>query len=255
MAKRKIVEIDDEKCNGCGECIPQCHENALQIIDGKARLAADVYCDGLGACLGACPRDAIRIIEREADPFDEEAVRKHQREKTAPLAHGGGCPGAAAFEINAAAARQPQPAGKTDSTPGALSQWPVQLQLVPVNAPYFEGADLLLAADCVPFAFADFHSELLAGRKLLIGCPKLDDGNFYRDKLKDIIKTNNLRSLTVVHMEVPCCHALLAIARRAVEEAGVDLDINVRVVSVGGKISVDIFTATGISKQSPQVTA
>ncbi len=240
MVKRKVVEIDEEKCNGCGECIPQCHEGALQIIDGKARLVSDRYCDGLGACLGTCPQDAIRIIERDADEFDEEAVevrlQKQENQKTKPQM--GGCPGAAAFEIGADRSQRPVPSGsrKDKKTPSALSQWPVQLRLVPVDAPYFDGADLLIAADCAPFAYADFHAELLAGRKLLIGCPKLDDGEFYRDKLKEIFEKNDLRSVTVAHMEVPCCHGLLAIVRSALDAAKVDLEVNIKVLSVNGEL-------------------
>ncbi len=238
MVKRKIVEIDEEKCNGCGECIPQCHENALQIIDGKARLVGDRYCDGLGACLGTCPQDAIRIVERSAEAFDEEAVKERQLPGKTPPAQMTGCPGAAAAEINRDEAHRAEAGRRTGTdTRSALSQWPVQLHLVPAEAPYFQGADLLLAADCVPFAFADFHAELLAGHKLLIGCPKLDDGAFYRDKLSEILKKNDIRSLTVAHMEVPCCHALLAIARSAAEAAGVDIDISVKVVSVNGHLT------------------
>ncbi len=241
MIKRRVVEIDDEKCSGCGKCIPRCHEGALQIIDGKARLVSDRYCDGLGDCLGTCPMDAIRIVERDAEPFDEEAVARRQRRpshsacQSAPA----GCPGAAVIEF--AKGEAPSSAAESaeknvGSTPGALSQWPVQLSLVPVNAPYFNGADILLAADCVPFAYADFHSALLAGRKVLIGCPKLDDGEFYSDKLAEILKNNDIRSLTVAHMEVPCCHALLSIARSALQKAGSDLDICVKVVSIGGEV-------------------
>ncbi len=243
MVKRKIVEIDEDKCNGCGKCIPNCHEGALQIIDGKARLVSDSYCDGLGACLGTCPQDAIKIAERQADPFDEEAVQEHLKQEelqhSPPAERGasGGCPGAAAMELDRDKSYRDAAEVESNSTyPSALTQWPIQLHLVPVSAPYFDNADLLLAADCVPFAFNDFHQNLLEGRKVLIGCPKLDDGEFYRDKLMDILKNNNIRSLTVAHMEVPCCHGLLAIAKSAVEKSGSDLAVNVKEVSIRGKL-------------------
>ncbi len=240
MIKRRVVEIDEERCDGCARCIPQCHEGALQIIEGKARLVSDRYCDGLGDCLGTCPRDAIRIVERDAEPFDEEAVAERQRlqSDSACQSAPAGCPGAAVMEFGKEKSTSaPQPRSAVEPAPSALSQWPVQLSLVPVNAPYFEGADLLLAADCVPFAYADFHSALLTGRKVLVGCPKLDDGKFYRDKLTEILKNNDLRSLTVAHMEVPCCHSLLAIARSALQESGRDLDIDAKVVSINGEVS------------------
>ncbi len=246
MTRRKVVEIDEKQCNGCGECIPNCQEGALQIIDGKARLVSDRYCDGLGDCLGVCPQDAIRIVEREADPFDEEAVQEHleqgQAQNSPPAREGsfGGCPGAAALELNREkSSGEAAEVAPCDTAPSALTQWPVQLHLVPAGAPYFDNADLLLAADCVPFAYAGFHEHLLAGRKVLIGCPKLDDGEFYRDKLADILQNNTIRSLTVAHMEVPCCHGLLAIARSAVEKSGADLTVNVKEVSIHGEVSDD----------------
>lgn len=237
MAIREIVEIDEEKCDGCGQCIPQCAEGALRIVDGKARLVSDNHCDGLGACLGACPQDAIRIVRREAEEFDEQAVAASH----AHGAHGAGelaCPGAAAFDRAEAVGPVPdaQPGG-----PSALTHWPVQLRLVPVSAPFLDGADLLLAADCAPFAMADFHRELLAGKRLLIGCPKLDDAAFYAEKLGEILKANDVRSLTIVHMEVPCCHGLMAIAQRALAESGKGKDIPAHEVtlSIRGEVKED----------------
>ena len=232
MAVRKIVTIDEERCNGCGECIPNCAEGALEIVDGKARLTADRYCDGLGACLGHCPQDAISVEEREAEVFDEEAVAERQRQaKQGPQAHA--CPGAAMMSFAA-----PDYGAKAGGPlPSALSQWPVQLHLVPAGAPFLNGADLLLCADCVPFALPDLHSELLAGHKLLVGCPKLDDTRAYLEKLTDILRENDVRSLTVAHMEVPCCHGLVRLAQRAVQDCGKEVPLRSVEVSVRGQLS------------------
>ncbi|MBM4306589.1 MAG: 4Fe-4S ferredoxin, partial [Deltaproteobacteria bacterium] len=185
MATRKIVKIDEEKCNGCGLCIPNCAEGALKIVDGKAKLITDKFCDGLGACLGHCPEDAIKIIEREAEEFDEKAVEIHlhkQNEATQPHQHQhehqfGGCPSSRVLQFEA-----PKPSADSapkGSTVSQLTQWPVQLKLVPVEAPYFQDADLLIAADCVPFAYPDFHQDFLKGKALVVGCPKLDDIQLY----------------------------------------------------------------------------
>ena len=240
MAVRKIIKIHEERCNGCGECIPRCEEGALQIVDGKARLVDDRYCDGLGACLGHCPQDAIEIIERDASEFDEAAVEEHQRhleraeEKPAHAAHAAhACPGAAMFAFSAAGEGETVEAG---ARPSALTQWPVQLHLVPVSAPYLQGAELLLAADCVPFAMANFHGELLAGRKVHIGCPKLDDTSAYEEKLAAILRQNDVRGLTVAHMEVPCCYGLVVVARRAIERSGKQIPLKEVTVSVQGGI-------------------
>ncbi|MDP6439726.1 MAG: 4Fe-4S binding protein [Candidatus Brocadiia bacterium] len=234
MAVRKIIKIHEERCNGCGECIPQCEEGALQIVDGKVRLVDDRYCDGLGACLGHCPQDAIEIIERDASKFDEAAVEEHQRhleyDEEKP-AHA--CPGAAMFAFSATPEDETVDAG---TRPSALTQWPVQLHLVPVSAPYLQGAELLLAADCVPFAMANFHGELLAGRKVLIGCPKLDDTSAYEEKLAAILRQNDVRGLTVAHMEVPCCYGLVVVARRAIERSGKQVPLKEVTVSVQGGI-------------------
>ena len=215
MATRKIVKIDEEKCNGCGLCIPNCAEGALKIVDGKAKLITDKFCDGLGACLGHCPEDAITIIEREADEFDEKAVEVHlHNQKAAPHVHQpqhelqlGGCPSSRVLQFQA-----PKPS--VDSSPkesavSQLTQWPVQLKLVPVEAPYFQDADLLIAADCVPFAYPDFHQDFLKGKAVVVGCPKLDDIQLYREKLTAIFKANTIKSVTVPFMEVPCCFGLV----------------------------------------------
>ncbi|MHC4593029.1 MAG: ATP-binding protein [Planctomycetota bacterium] len=245
MTLRKVVEIDEEKCNGCGDCIPNCPEGALQIVDGKARLVSDRYCDGLGACLGVCPQDAIRVIEREADDFDEEAVAALRSAEETPspaghAVHAGGCPGAALLNFGHAQAPAEftagDGAGGTEPRPSTLTQWPVQLRLVPTDAPFFEGADLLLAADCVPFALAGFHERLLRGRKLLIGCPKLDNSTYYAEKLTEILKRNDVKSLTVAHMEVPCCFGLMGLAQRALDASGKAIPLEEVTIGLRGEI-------------------
>lgn len=244
MPVRKIVQIDEEKCNGCGLCVPDCAEGALQIVDGKARLVKESYCDGLGACLGACPQDAIRIVERDVDGFDEEAVQEHlaDAEPESPGTHAephAGCPGMALMDFADGAvegeASPPRPAAE-QPRPSALRQWPVQLHLVPPTAPWLDGADLLLAADCVPFAYAGFHRDMLDGKRLLVGCPKLDDAGAYVEKLTQILRHNDIRSLTVVHMEVPCCSGLVMLAQRAVQQSGSDVPFEDITVSLKGHL-------------------
>lgn len=255
---RKIVRIDEEKCNGCGECVPSCAEGAIQIIDGKARLLADNLCDGLGACLGDCPLGAITIEEREADEFDEEAVEEHLKAAApapraahaAPAsAPGGGCPSArvqsfapaaggcpSARVIGGPLAAAPAPTAGGAPAPSRLAQWPVQLHLVPPSAPFLRGADLLLAADCAPFAYPDFHETLLKGKALLIACPKLDDTSPYLDKLTAMLSQNDIRSLTVVHMEVPCCSGLIHLARQALAASGRDIPLHTVRVGIRGEL-------------------
>ncbi len=234
MALRNIVKIDEEKCNGCGECIEACAEGAIEIVDGKAKLVSDIYCDGLGACLGHCPQDAITVEQRDAAEFDEEATEERLRKQaTASTAAAFTCPGMAAQQLSPAAAGGGE---STGSVASQLAQWPVQLKLIPVTAPYFAGADLMLVADCVPFAMGDFHSRLLKDKAIVIGCPKLDDGEFYIGKLSDIIKSNNLKSLSVVHMQVPCCSGLTYIATQAINRIGAHLAFDDIVVSLQGDI-------------------
>ena len=210
MTKRKFVEIDETKCDGCGLCVPSCAEGAIQVVAGKARLVSDVYCDGLGACLGQCPQGAITIVDREAETFDEQAGR------SAPHGFPGQCP--------------------PDEEPSALGNWPLQLHLVPPTAPYLQDADLLLVADCVPFALADFHRRLLRGRPVVIGCPKLDDGAAYVAKLVRILTLSSIRSLTVVHMEVPCCQGLVRIAQTALRATGSNVPLEDVTISIRGKV-------------------
>lgn len=299
--KRKIISIDEAKCTGCGQCIPDCPEGALQLIDGKARLVSDLFCDGLGACIGTCPEGAISVIEREAVPYDEKAVmativkqgplviKAHlehlaghgqialydqaveyltgngipipehatpERKPAGPpqthspagrMGEGSacppgphathpfaGCPGSAARSIPRAGPRQPV-GGVTDSE---LRQWPVQLSLLNPAAPYFENADLLVAADCVPFAYAGFHAEFLRGRIVIIFCPKLDpDIEGYIEKLSEIFRLHTIRSITVVHMEVPCCSGVRYVVEKALEKAGKKILIEEKTITINGSVA------------------
>ena len=231
MAIRKIVKIDEEKCNGCGLCIPNCAEGALRIIDGKARLISERFCDGLGACLGHCPEDAVTVIEREAEEFDEKAVEAHIGSKPQPAF--AGCPSSRPIELNV-------PASGTESVSAQprvsmLSHFPVQLKLVPVNAPYFKDADLLVAADCVPFAYPNFHHDFLKGKAVVVGCPKLDDIDYYIKKLTEILKTNSVRSVTVPFMEVPCCFGLVRAVEEAMKASGKDLPLTKVKIGIRGE--------------------
>lgn len=272
MAKRKIIKIDEKKCNGCGLCIPNCPEGALQMIDGKARLISDLFCDGLGACIGHCPEGAIIIEEREAEKYDEKKVmqniikqgknvikahlehlKEHGEEKflaqamevlkeknievpkagPAPHAHSG-CPGSKIMQF---AAQEDMSEAKPHSvTKSQLRQWPIQLMLVPPSAPYLDNADLLIAADCAPFAYADFHKDFLKGKVILIGCPKLDDAQHYIEKLTNTFKNNNIKSITCAHMEVPCCFGLVQIIKEALAASGKDIPFKVVNVGIKGDI-------------------
>lgn len=236
MAVRTIIKIDEEKCDGCGLCVPECAEGAIQIIDGKARIVKEEYCDGLGACLEHCPQDALIIEEREAEEFDEEAVKVHLHSlgrKTEVHHQGVACPSAMAlnFERHADESIHDK---KSVSLPAQLQNWPVQITLVPPGAPYFENADLLIAADCVPFAYANFHQELLKGKVVLIGCPKLDDFELYQEKLAQIFRSPNIASITIAHMEVPCCSGLNYIVKEALSTSGKDIPVNEITIGVKG---------------------
>jgi NAD-dependent dihydropyrimidine dehydrogenase PreA subunit len=249
MAKRKIVEIDREKCNGCGLCTTACAEGALALdAEGKAVLVRQIFCDGLGACLNVCPVDALRVVERDSEEYDARAafdhVLKTRGAAAAALVHGAGparrhaghsgCPGSLARDIPC----EPGPEGAEPAgpAPSRLSQWPIQLHLVSPLAPYFQGSDLLIAADCTAFALGGFHDGLLKGKKLVIACPKLDDTAGYVEKLAELIKRNSLASLTVAVMTVPCCSGLERLVRAAVELSGVAIEVKKVVVGIDGKI-------------------
>jgi len=245
MPLRNIVKIDEDKSDGCGQCVNACAEGAIEIIDGKAKLVSEIYCDGLGACLGECPQGAITIEQREAEEFNEEATKTYLAGKSNRaqdgLSQDAGrhehegfkCPGSMAKVFD----RKPKSASTTDAEiPSQLSHWPVQLKLVSPHAPYFKNADLLLVADCVPFAMGDFHNRLLSGRSIAVGCPKLDDAQLYIEKLGEIIKVGLPNSLTVVHMEVPCCFGLTHIAREAITRSGVSLSFEDITVDMQGNM-------------------
>lgn len=218
MVSRNIVKIDKEKCNGCGECVNSCAEGAIEIIDGTATVISEIYCDGLGACIGHCPEDAITIEKRESLEFDEEATKKHLAKQKSGTNRGVICPGLAEKQFRGSGGLADDEASSGVSS--QLSHWPVQLRLVQANAAFLAEADLLLVADCVPFAMPDFHSRFLKDHTVAVGCPKLDDANFYVEKLAEILKVSNINSLTVVHMEVPCCSGLTHIATEAIANAG-----------------------------------
>lgn len=228
---RKIIKIDEEKCNGCGACAIACHEGAIEMINGKARLTRENYCDGLGDCLPACPTGAISFEEREAPAYDEDAVMAAKSEKTESRLPCG-CPGSQTKTIERIDSCSCASASPAVSR---LSQWPVQIKLVPVNAPYFNGADLLVAADCTAFAYGNFHDDFIKGRVTLIGCPKLDSVD-YTDKLAAILAANSVRSITVVRMEVPCCGGIENAVKRAVRMSGKPVALRVVTISTEGRI-------------------
>ncbi len=239
---RKIIEIDEELCNGCGQCVPACEEGAIEIVDGKAKLVAEKYCDGLGACLGDCPTGALKIVEREAEDFDEKAVEEYLKAKEAQVGHGQaavacGCPSEKIISFG-----NQSPCDKANKpiqhyqAQSALTHWPVQIRLVPPSAPFLKNSDLLVAADCVPVAYPFFHRDFLQGRSVLLGCPKFDDAEDYIRKFTQIFKEADIKSLTAAIMEVPCCSSMLVILDRALKAANKDLEIDKVVVSPKGTV-------------------
>ncbi len=232
MAIRNIIEIDEDKCNGCGQCVVDCAEAALQIINGKAKLVKEIYCDGLGACMGGCPTGALKVVQREAEAFDEKATEKHihaaKKQKEEPC----GCPGSRAVDFSG---KKADYKGEAETRP-ELSNWPVQLKLVAPNAPFLKDSDLLLAADCTAFSAINFHSRFIKGKKLLIACPKLDDTQLYYEKLTEMFKGNDIKSITVARMEVPCCGGLIHLAKEALKASGKDIPLNEVVIGIKGEI-------------------
>ena len=235
MALRNIVKIDEEKCNGCGQCVDACAEGAIELIDDKAKLVSEIYCDGLGACIGHCPQDAITVEQREADEFNEEATKAYlaQKKNTQQQPSDFDCPSMAAKSLRK---KSKSTESVTGSVLSQLSHWPVQLKLVPPTAPYFADADLLLVADCVPFAMGDFHNKFLKDHSIAIGCPKLDDTKFYIEKLAQILKANKLKSLTVIHMEVPCCSGLTYITKEAITASGAKISFEDITIGLQGNV-------------------
>lgn len=232
--KRRIINIDEEKCNGCGACAQACHEGAIGMVNGKAKLLRDDYCDGIGDCLPTCPTGAITFVEREAAEYDEKAVLENKRKKlAAAIPHG--CPGHQLRRFERAEEESNDEAKSEHRSVSRLGQWPCQIKLVPVNAPYFNGAKLLIAADCTAYAYANMHEDFMKGKITLIGCPKLDDTD-YSEKLTEIIATNDIKSVTVVRMEVPCCGGLEAAAKKALQASGKFIPWQVVTLSLDGKI-------------------
>ena len=232
--KRRIINIDEEKCNGCGACAQACHEGAIGMVNGKAKLLRDDYCDGLGDCLPTCPTGAITFVEREAAEYDEKAVLENKRKKlAAAIPHG--CPGHQLRRFERAEEESNDEAKSEHRSVSRLGQWPCQIKLVPVNAPYFNGAKLLRAADGTAYAYADMHEDFMKGKITLIGCPKLDDTD-YSEKLTEIIATNDIKSMAVVRMEVPCCGGLEAAAKKALQASGKFIPWQVVTLSLDGKI-------------------
>ena len=246
--KRKIIVIDEKKCNGCGQCVTGCAEGAIQMIDGKARLVSEVYCDGLGACIGECPVGALTLVEKEAPEYDQAAVDKHlasigrtqhsagHATPKAPIFQG--CPGSMARSLGSTNAPSacPGAAPTTVQSQSQLGNWPLQLSLMPINAPYLERASLLMAADCTAFAYPDFHRHFVKGKVAIIGCPKLDDAAAYREKLAKIIQVNHIEFIHVVYMEVPCCGGLVRLVQAAVVDSGRKVPVKLTKIGIDGEI-------------------
>jgi len=232
MAIRNIINIDEDKCNGCGNCVVDCAEAALKIVNGKAKLVKEIYCDGLGACMGGCPTGALTIVQRESDPFDEAATEKHVHEVRKREEEPCGCPGSRTVDFE-----QNRPASHTaaDARP-ELTNWPIQLKLVATAAPYFAGADLLLAADCTAFSVANIHSRFIKGKKVVIACPKLDDAQFYYEKLTEMFRQNTIKSVSVLRMEVPCCGGLAYVVKQALQASKKDIPYHEVVIGIKGDV-------------------
>ena len=233
---RKVIKIDEDKCIGCGLCTNACHEGAIKLENGKAKLIRDDYCDGLGNCLPVCPTNAISFEEREAAAYDKEAVKAHKAQMSAKEDLPCGCPGSHSRSLDNASSPAPEVRREeTYNMESKLNQWPVQIKLVPVNAPYFDNANLLIAADCTAFAYADFHNKFMKNKITLIGCPKLDEGD-YSDKLTEIIKNNNIKSVQVLRMEVPCCGGIENAVKTALQNSGKMIPWGITTLSVDGHI-------------------
>ena len=237
MSKRKIIEIDEDKCTGCGACVTKCAEGALAIIDGKAKVVNEIFCDGLGACIGECPEGALEIIERDAPEFDEEAVKEHLAGEAKVGPEPCGCPSHNPMLVKAESGHAAHAKHHAhEDFPPELTNWPIQWKLVRPDMPFFKDADVLMAADCVPFAFRDFHGRFLAERPVIIGCPKLDEQEKYLERLTEVVKHSGLKSITIAHMEVPCCHGLQKIVTEAVRRSGRSVPVRTWVIGIQGDI-------------------
>jgi NAD-dependent dihydropyrimidine dehydrogenase PreA subunit len=240
--KRKIIEIDENLCDGCGNCVLACAEGAIQIIDGKAKVIADKYCDGLGACIGDCPQDALKIIEREADEFDEKAVEEMLKDSKSNSVETGtlacGCPSSViqTFPMAKGSCEEANKPVTQSNTESSLGHWPVQIKLVPVGAPFLKNADLLVTADCVPVAYPSFHADFLKNKVVMLGCPKFDNADEYVEKFAEIFRTADLKSITILIMEVPCCSAMPVIVQKAIDLSGKDIPTKKIVISSQGEI-------------------
>jgi ferredoxin len=240
--KRNIIEIDEDKCNGCGLCIKACHEGAMELVNGKAKLISDEYCDGLGHCLPECPTDAIKIVERDAVDYDEEAVEMKKQQNTKKSDLPCGCPGTMQKSIkrstNLTASKMPTKisSAKDITVTSELNQWPVQLKLVNSKSGFLNGADILIAADCSAYAYGNFHEEFIKGKVTLIGCPKLDDNNYYKEKIAEILKSNDIKSITVVRMEVPCCAGIVSSVKEAMLQSGIIVPYKEVTIGINGVI-------------------
>jgi ferredoxin len=236
---RKIIEVDEDLCNGCGQCVTGCAEGALQMIDGKAKVVSETFCDGLGACIGECPTGALKIVEREATPFDEKEVEKHLAEKKKPTLPCG-CPSThiQIFDKPSAceAANKPARMERTKEEESFLTHWPIRIKLIPAHAPFLKGADLLILADCTAVAFPSLHRDLIKGKVVMMGCPKFDDVHEYVEKFADIFRTAGIRSVTTVVMEVPCCSSMPLIVKKGMAEANKKIPLTEIVLSLRGKI-------------------
>ena len=239
MVLRRIIEIDEERCDGCGQCVPDCAEGALQVVDGKVQMLADKYCDGLGACLQSCPKDALKIIERDADEFDEEAVMELLKSRKKQESRGQAPPLSLAglkIETPCQAANRPRFDFSPEKTGSSLTHWPVQIRLVPAQAPFLQNADLLVAADCVPVAYPYFHRDLLANRVVMMGCPKFDDVNGYVQKFIEVFQKAKPKSIKLAIMEVPCCGGMRMIVKEALKQAGMDIPLEEVIITARGEI-------------------
>lgn len=247
--KRNIIHIDEEKCDGCGQCVSACAEGAIEMVNGKARLAAENYCDGLAACIGECPVGAITLVEREADAFDPEAVEEYLKRRTKKGGQGTeddlskpktgfpllSCPSTQISMFSSPCEEANQPVSRTDS-PSSLTHWPVQIRLIPASAPFLKGANLLIASDCTPAAYPNFHGDLLKGKVVMIGCPKFDDTEEYINKFAQIFSTAGIKSITIVIMEVPCCSKMPALIRQGLEKSGKEIPVEIVIVGINGGI-------------------